>query len=73
MAGWLSFCILLGFIVGICVASGLILFALSSEREAAYWSLAQRHFVIDQALRLSLALFVVATGMAFAYVGFLLA
>jgi multisubunit Na+/H+ antiporter MnhB subunit len=64
---------MLGFVTGISVGSSLVVFALASGRDRAHWSLVKRHLVIEQLARLSLAVFVAACGISFAYLGFLLA
>jgi hypothetical protein len=61
--------VILGFIGGITIGSGIVACALRDPLGAAYWSLVKRHS-IGQRVRLCLVAFVAVCGVMFAYVGY---
>jgi hypothetical protein len=65
--------VILGFIIGTSVGSSLVVIALSGARNSAYWSFVQRHRIIEPITKLWVAGLVVACGVMFAYLGFVLA
>jgi hypothetical protein len=64
--------VILGFIAGIGVGSGIVACALTDPLGAAYWSLVKRHSTIALRARLCLVacFFVAACGVMFAYAGY---
>jgi hypothetical protein len=65
-------CVILGFAIGIGLASSALIVALTGARNAAYWSFVERHAIIDPLARLWSAIFIAACGGVFAYLGYLL-
>ena len=45
-------CVILGFVIGICLASSAIIVALAGARNATYWSFVKRHAIIDPLAKL---------------------
>ena len=65
--------VILGFVIGTSVGGSLVVIALSGARNAAYWSFVQRHRIIEPLAKLLITALVVACGVMFAYLGFVLA
>ena len=70
MAFFIAIC---GFIAGLSVGSSVVVLMLAGGRDMIYWSLVKRHYIIEQIPRLSLIALVVACGVMFAYLGYMLA
>jgi hypothetical protein len=62
--------LILGFIIGTSLGSSAVVLALSGARSTAYWSLVQRHIILERLARLWIAALVMACGVAFAYLGY---
>jgi hypothetical protein len=64
------FYIVLGFVIGTCLGSSAVVVALSGARNTAYWSLVQRHSIIERLARLGITALVIACGVLSAYLGY---
>jgi hypothetical protein len=65
-------CVILGFVIGIGLASSALIVALTGARNAAYWSFVKRHAIIAPLAKLCSAVLIAACGSLFAYLGYLL-
>lgn len=65
--------VIIGFVAGVSIASGALVFALSGGHDGIYWSLVTRHSIIANLARLAIICTVVASGVIFAYLGLMLA
>jgi hypothetical protein len=63
---------ILGFVIGLTVASAAAVLALSGRAYMAYWAVADRHPAVQWIVRGSIILTILACGLAFAYLGYLL-
>jgi hypothetical protein len=62
--------VVVGFLIGISLASGAVAIALSGARNTAYWSFVQRHVAIERLARLWISALVLTCGVIFAYFGY---
>jgi hypothetical protein len=65
-------CVILGFGIGISLASSALIVVLTGARNGAYWSFVERHAIIDPLAKLCSAVLIGACGGVFAYLGYLL-
>ncbi|HEV8712774.1 MAG TPA: hypothetical protein VGX03_08115 [Candidatus Binatia bacterium] len=61
-----------GFVTGLTVSSAAAALALSGGAHTAYWALANRHPYVQRIVKLSIVTSIVAWGVVFAYLGYLL-
>ena len=64
---------ILGFVTGLTVGSAATVLVLSGGCRTAYWALANRHPFVQQLVKLSIVASIVAWGVVFAYLGYMLA
>lgn len=65
-------CVMLGFGIGISLASSALIVVLTGARNGTYWSFVERHAIIDPLAKLCSAVLIAACGGVCAYLGYLL-
>jgi hypothetical protein len=65
--------IILSFIVGTCLSCIAVVVALSGARNSAYWRFIKRHNIIERLAKIWITALVLACGVMFAYLGFVVA
>jgi hypothetical protein len=64
--------VILGFLIGIGLASSTLILALTGRRNDTYWAFVKRHAVTAPLAKLCSAVLIAACGGLFAYLGYLL-